>query len=387
MRRGPGVPLLALVLIVTAGLGVVLSERAVEPPGLWLEAPRFVPTGESFEVFVSADRPVAFDLRYGSLRLEQVAEVLRVDVSAQAGDHLLTVTARDARGATANASIEVVSRYPAQVVLRAPAEVTVGDPLTIVIEPARPSSGWMLAIDDVHLSLDDAPLATEPTAEGWVALTAIPLAAPPGERRLEVVVRDERGGSTTVSAPLVVAPNPRPIQELRLASEVLAVSTPEARSQEEAAWTAAFAAAEAAGARWREPFLLPVEGGRLTSEFGIPRRYAAGGRVSHHLGTDIAAPEGTPIVATNDGVVQIAGFFPIKGGWVVIDHGAGVTSHYFHQSRLAVAVGDVVERGAVIGSVGTTGLSSGPHLHWEMQIDGVPTHPMRWVGGLYPMVP
>jgi murein DD-endopeptidase MepM/ murein hydrolase activator NlpD len=184
--------------------------------------------------------------------------------------------------------------------------------------------------------------------------------------------------------PIAVRSNPRPIDELNVPAGTLALVTPAARDEEAAVLAAALAAVPPEP-RWAEPFLLPVEG-RDTSGFGDPRRYAPGGNVSYHLGADIAAPTGTPILATNDGIVRVAGFYPIKGGWVVLDHGQGVTSHHFHLSRVAVGVGDVVVRGEVIGDVGSTGLSTGPHLHWEMRVDGVPTDPMAWVGQRYPLV-
>jgi murein DD-endopeptidase MepM/ murein hydrolase activator NlpD len=386
MRRGPGVPVLALVLVITAGLGVVLSERAAQPPGLWLEAPAFVPVGEAFEVLASADRPVEFDLRYADESVRETAEVLRATLIARPGDLPITLSAADAQGAAATLTAVVASRHPAEIALSAPPRLEVGDPLVVRLVPVERPDGFASAIDDVQAWLDETPLPLRRSDDGWVALVGIPLADPSGQRLLRVQIRDERGHERAYFTALAVAANPREIQELRLSTEVLSVSTPEGRNLEVEAYAAAQAALDPA-LRWREPFLLPVAGGRFTSEFGIPRRYAAGGRVSHHLGTDIAAPEGTPIVATNDGVVKIAGFYPIKGGWVVVDHGGGVTSHYFHQSRIDVAVGDVLVRGDVIGAVGTTGLSSGPHLHWEMQIDGVPTHPMRWVGRTWPGSP
>lgn len=386
MRRGPGVPVLALVLIVTAGLGIVLSERVAEPPGLWLEVPEFVVAGTAFDVHASADRPVTFDLRYAQGSVQQVAEVMRTTFVAEPGDLPITLRAADGQGAVAELTAVVVARWPAEVVVSAPPRLQVGDPMAIHLTPVVHPDGFGAAIADVRVWLDDAPLAVQRRDDGWVALAGIPLATPSGMRLLRVTTIDERGSERAYFTNVSIAPNPREIQELRLSSEVLAVSTPQGRDLE----AQAFAEAKAAFApttRWREPFLLPVQGGRLTSEFGIPRRYAAGGPVSHHLGTDIAAPEGTPIVATNDGVVTIAGFYPIKGGWVVVDHGGGVTSHYFHQSRIDVSVGDAVARGDAIGAVGTTGLSSGPHLHWEMQIDGVPTHPLRWVGQVWPDAP
>jgi murein DD-endopeptidase MepM/ murein hydrolase activator NlpD len=172
------------------------------------------------------------------------------------------------------------------------------------------------------------------------------------------------------------------VQELNIAASTLSVITPEARALE--AETLAAAAPDPADPpRWSEPFLLPVEG-RGSSGFARARRYAPGGPVSFHEGEDIAAPTGTPIRATNAGVVVVAGPYPIKGGMTVIDHGAGVSSRYYHQSRIDVRVGDVVARGQVIGAVGSTGLSTGPHLHWEMRVAGVASDPLAWVGRMRP---
>ncbi|MEX2500969.1 MAG: M23 family metallopeptidase, partial [Trueperaceae bacterium] len=112
--------------------------------------------------------------------------------------------------------------------------------------------------------------------------------------------------------------------------------------------------------------------------------YAPGGRVSFHLGEVIAADTGTPIRASNDGLVVIADVFGIAGGMTVLDHGAGLTSRYYHQSRIDVQEGQIVRRGDVIGAVGSTGLSTGPHLHWEMRVDDVPTDPLAWVGRVRP---
>ena len=87
------------------------------------------------------------------------------------------------------------------------------------------------------------------------------------------------------------------------------------------------------------------------------------------------------------GIVQVADFYPIKGGLVAIDHGGGVTSLYFHQSKILVSVGDEVARGDVIGESGATGLVTGPHLHWEMQVLGRPSDPLSWVERLVPGTP
>ena len=136
--------------------------------------------------------------------------------------------------------------------------------------------------------------------------------------------------------------------------------------------------------RWEGPFILPLTLGGdvfISGYFGEERSFNGGPRGGHHGGTDIGAPEGTEIHATNRGIVVLAEETRNRGNLVVLDHGAGIFSCYGHQSALRVLVGDVVERGDVVGLVGTTGLSTGPHLHWEMSVGGVLVDGLRWLDG------
>jgi murein DD-endopeptidase MepM/ murein hydrolase activator NlpD len=108
------------------------------------------------------------------------------------------------------------------------------------------------------------------------------------------------------------------------------------------------------------------------------RTHPISGKRKLHAGIDIAAPTGQKIVAATDGLVLSAGW---RGGYglaVVIDHGGGVATLYAHQSRLGVAEGDIVASGQTIGYIGTTGYSTGPHLHFEVRVDGTPVDPMDW---------
>lgn len=98
-----------------------------------------------------------------------------------------------------------------------------------------------------------------------------------------------------------------------------------------------------------------------------------------HTGIDIDAPMGASIIAANSGRVILAGWNGGYGNCVIIDHGDGIATLYGHQSRLLVNVGDKVSKGDVIGKVGTTGLSTGPHLHFEVRINGKPTDPRKYV--------
>jgi murein DD-endopeptidase MepM/ murein hydrolase activator NlpD len=217
---------------------------------------------------------------------------------------------------------------------------------------------------------------------GAKAIVPVALDSTAGEHDLAVSVTDEFGQVHTVHMPVAVREFPEPVELLHLEPDVLALSTPAAKELERTTLDRVFAATPPQPA-WHDTFGMPIEG-VSTSGFGSPRRYAPGGRVSYHEGLDLAAPTGTPIHATNAGTVVVAGPFPIKGNLVVIDHGDGVFSLYFHQSKILVRVGNHVERGDIVGLVGTTGLSTGPHLHWEVRVDGVPTNPLAWVGKTFP---
>jgi len=385
LSRGVAWGVAAVALVGLLGLGVGLAFRDATPPELWLEAPALVVAGRPFDVHVSASKPVTFRLRYGDDVVEEVAQELVATLVAGPGRMVLQIDAVDASGAVAVVAREVDGRWPPRPTVDAPLVVEAGDPLAVWIDLGTPPPGVRpLAVLDVDLELDGAPLALLERPDGWVALAPVPLDARAGERRLRLVVLDASEVRHEAWWVVEVRPNPRSVELLSIPAATLALVTPEGRVREAEVLAAALAGVPREP-RWAAPFVLPVEG-TDTSGFGAPRRYGVGGNVSYHLGADIAAPTGTPIVATNDGIVRVAGFYPIKGGWVVIDHGQGVTSHYFHQSRIDVAEGDVVGRGDTIGLVGSTGLSTGPHLHWEMRIDGVPTDPWAWVGERYPVV-
>ena len=113
--------------------------------------------------------------------------------------------------------------------------------------------------------------------------------------------------------------------------------------------------------------------GTVTSEYG-----SRWGRL--HAGIDIAGPTGTPIWAAKAGSVVVAGTQSGYGNTVVIDHGGDMTTLYAHQSRLAVSSGQSVSQGQVIGYIGSTGRSTGPHLHFETRYGGSPRNPRGCLG-------
>jgi murein DD-endopeptidase MepM/ murein hydrolase activator NlpD len=123
------------------------------------------------------------------------------------------------------------------------------------------------------------------------------------------------------------------------------------------------------------PTQLPIASASLTSGFGV-RYHPVHGGSRFHSGVDLAAPSGSPLTATLSGVVSTAGWTGGYGLLVTITHGGGVETRYAHLSRLNVTAGQTVEQGDVIGFVGSTGNSTGPHVHYEVRSNGAPLDPL-----------
>lgn len=114
-------------------------------------------------------------------------------------------------------------------------------------------------------------------------------------------------------------------------------------------------------------FIRPVKGGRISGVFGS-QRILNGTPANIHNGLDIAAPKGTPVYAASDGIVVLTGRnFYYSGNLILIDHGQGLSSMYIHLNKIEVTEGQKVKKGQLIGEIGTTGRSTGPHLHWGVQ--------------------
>ncbi|MBN2720005.1 MAG: M23 family metallopeptidase [Proteobacteria bacterium] len=128
---------------------------------------------------------------------------------------------------------------------------------------------------------------------------------------------------------------------------------------------------------WDEGFLLPVPG-RISAEFGV-RRVLNGQERAPHSGVDIAANQGTPIQASNHGVVVLAEDLYLMGKTVVLDHGWGVNTLYGHLEGISVSEGEEVNRGNTIGTVGATGRATGPHLHFGAYIRGIKVDPLKLI--------
>jgi murein DD-endopeptidase MepM/ murein hydrolase activator NlpD len=128
---------------------------------------------------------------------------------------------------------------------------------------------------------------------------------------------------------------------------------------------------------WKTSFIMPLDS-EVSGTFG--RRSIINNQPrSPHSGVDMRGKKGTPVKAVNDGLVVLTGDHFFTGNTVVIDHGAGILSMYFHLDKINVKKGDKISRGAILGAVGSTGRATGPHLHWGVRVDGQRVDPVNLV--------
>lgn len=131
--------------------------------------------------------------------------------------------------------------------------------------------------------------------------------------------------------------------------------------------------------QWNTSFATPVDTFlEITSDFGARRSYNGGPYSSYHEGVDFAAFGGTPVIAPAAGTIVVAEFLYVRGGAVIIDHGLGIYTGFYHMSNVTVTPGEQIEPGTLIGEVGTTGLSTGNHLHWDLLVNGIWVDASAW---------
>ena len=149
-------------------------------------------------------------------------------------------------------------------------------------------------------------------------------------------------------------------------------------SADERAKFAAFLKNFSTSRYWQEPLEPPIPG-CITSPFGVMRLHNGKPTGEYHAGLDQRGPFGSPVHAVTAGVVKIVGEFALRGGTVAIDHGQGLQSIYLHMSKFEAHEGQHVKAGDVVGYVGSTGRSTGPHLHWTLYANGEAINPLQWV--------
>jgi hypothetical protein len=200
---------------------------------------------------------------------------------------------------------------------------------------------------------------------------------PPGVYPVSVQLRQENGDLLKeLATEINVVAMGYPVENIDLPPESTALLTPELAQQEQNTRDRVFALFTPQKL-WAGPFMLPLNAA-IVSPFGIGRSYNGGPVSGYHTGVDLAGEEGDWVAAANSGRVAFVGATPIRGNGVIVDHGAGVFSGYYHLSAIAVSEGQMVNKGDLIGAVGSTGMVTGPHLHWEVIVRGLVVDPIPW---------
>ncbi|HID85762.1 MAG TPA: M23 family metallopeptidase [Anaerolineae bacterium] len=225
-------------------------------------------------------------------------------------------------------------------------------------------------------TLDERDLAFVKHGEGYWALVGLPAWSPAGPHLLTLTAADGMGRAVREEATVEVVAVDFPVEAVALPPDRTRLLTPEL-VQEERERLAPIFQSVTPERLWDGVFVPPVEG-EITSPFGARRSYNGGPPRSYHEGVDFRGEVGTPVVAANSGRVALAEALTVRGKAVILDHGLGVHSGYYHLSEILVQEGQWVEKGDPIGRVGGTGLATGPHLHWEVRIRGVNVDPLEW---------
>jgi murein DD-endopeptidase MepM/ murein hydrolase activator NlpD len=212
------------------------------------------------------------------------------------------------------------------------------------------------------------PLHFFPHGDGYAALVGIDLETKPGKAPWRVGITDAGGASRQVSGSIAVGSRKFPVQRLTLPTPMVNLD-PEAerRAADEAARLRALYETVTPERLWLGRFARPVGGDGPGDGFGS-RRIINGQPRSPHSGVDFSADRGAPVLAANRGRVVLVAEFFFAGRLVVLDHGLGLYTLYFHLDRQDVAEGVLVEQGQPIGTVGATGRATGPHLHWAAHL-------------------
>lgn len=210
----------------------------------------------------------------------------------------------------------------------------------------------------------------------FTALLGIDVEARPAQVKLSLKAVDDTGAQQHAEIPLTIRAKAYHKESFNVPpsfDQMTAETLAEIR-REQAAFAKAFAST-APERLWEMPFVRPVPQEASASSFGA-RRIINGVPRPPHTGTDLSSPTGTEVVASNHGRIVLVGNYFFAGGSVVIDHGGGLYSMYFHLSEFKVEEGAMVRRGDVVALSGGTGRVTGPHLHWGVRLNNTRVDPL-----------
>ena len=243
---------------------------------------------------------------------------------------------------------------------------------SFVVAVDAPEAGFAsVAFNDQFISL---------LREGSRFFTILGLDAltPPGPMPLVVAVADARGTPIMRRETLIEVTDANWLVEVVELDESNSDLLNPVILAEDKAVRAPVQTVETPERHWDGIFDLPSTG-VITSSYGFLRSYNSREPEEYHSGLDFGADSGSPVLAPNAGVVAWVGQTRRRGNGVLIDHGGGIFSGYYHMSEVFSTPGQVVNTGEFLGRIGATGLATGPHLHWELVVHGVTVDPVQWI--------
>jgi hypothetical protein len=348
------------------------------PPTLLISAPAQTVRGViTATVDVQDQGPAQLDaLRLDGQTLTPTQRIVIDTADLPDGSHTLWAEARD------QSRLRNLAR--AQVTLRTE---NTAPTMTVSLDPSTPAQGQVVVLRitlskaaTVTAGYDGIPMLlvalTDTVRWGLLGFGAD---AKLVTHTLILAATDRLGNSSRVTQTFGVSATKMSVEDIELPADRVGLANAPDDAQKLAQATAVVTAVPL----WQGLFLVPAPG-RVTAPFGQPRSYNGGPVASWHGGVDLAAPAGAPVSAVATGRVALAQKMPVQGNTVVIDHGLGLTSLYCHMDTIQVKVGDAVKQGQAVGLVGNTGLSTGPHLHWEIRLGGVPVDPWQWTKRIIP---
>jgi murein DD-endopeptidase MepM/ murein hydrolase activator NlpD len=221
-----------------------------------------------------------------------------------------------------------------------------------------------------------------PYESGYIALVGVDAFAEPGREELVLAGQDEDAWWPLTEEVAIISGS-YPTQTISVPAELEPLLAPEVRAEEDAFLRQIYTRFTPE-AQWQGLFQAPVTTTIVTAGYGGARSYNGSPYEIFHTGVDFAGTTGTPILAPAAGAVVFSDTLQLRGLTLIIDHGLGVFSSYNHLSSIQVNVGDRVEPGQAVALGGSTGLSTGPHLHWELRVMDVPVNGLQWTQEPFP---
>ncbi len=252
-----------------------------------------------------------------------------------------------------------------------PSQVRPGQTILVRLRTSLPATAT------VSLNGEPIPMFPRWACQEHTTVAGIWFWSASGSQVLAATLYDRWGRSATISSTIEVVPADYPVEHLQLLPGREALLDPHLLEDE---WALIRPVLEEVTPLhlWVGRFITPTEG-YVSSPYGVMRAYNGGPPSGYHNGLDIANVTGTPVVAPARGRVVFAATLQARGNCVIVDHGWGVHSSFFHMSEILATVGEMVEAGQPIGKIGATGLVTGPHLHWELRVGMIAVDPQEWI--------